>query len=155
MKTARPFCFPWWVFIQVFEQVLIIHFLCFPQILSISASKVQVRELIAALLECQFMDICHRSQKCPDVIYVGNDPAAGHQSNSIILKGEEGNTPECVVRSGRILMEKKGSHRKWKTSRDLESARRWQFRYFGFRIKIGPWELNWALSRHFTVSSSL
>lgn len=43
MKTAWPFCFPWWVFILVFEQVLIIHSLCFPQILSISVSKDQVR----------------------------------------------------------------------------------------------------------------
>lgn len=72
-----------------------------------------------------------------------------------MLRGEEGNTPECVVMSGRTLMEKKGFHRRWKAGRGLESARRWHFRYFGFRIKIGPWELNWTLGSHLTVSSNL
>lgn len=56
------------------------------------------------------MDICHRSQKC--LIYVGNDSAEGHWSNSIMLRGEEGNTPECVVRTGRILVEQKGLSQK-------------------------------------------
>jgi len=33
-------------------------------------------------------------------------------------KGEEEKTPECVDRSGRSLLEKKGFHRSWKTGRD-------------------------------------
>ena len=69
MKAAQPFCFPWWILIQVFKQVLIICLLCFPQILSFTASKVQL-ELIAVLLEFQLMKICYSSQKCPDA-YVG------------------------------------------------------------------------------------
>lgn len=70
MKAAQPFCFPWWIFIQVFKQILIVHFLCFPQILSFTASKVQLG-LIAVLLEWQLMKIWYSSQKCPDPVYVG------------------------------------------------------------------------------------
>lgn len=56
MKAAQLFCFPWWIFIQVFKQVLIIQFLYFPQILSFTASKVQL-ELIVVSLECQLIKI--------------------------------------------------------------------------------------------------